>query len=252
MLPLAFTRSARLVVGALGVNVWASMILIPALYLGTLRGPAVLYAVLPLIALGLGTARRSPPLLLLAYPATLVPAVTRIPRLLSDAVYGPTTFALVGIGLVAYLLAAAALTAEEAPAPPERTRVLAAARAPLPARWRRRFRIYAGLTALSVATPVVLLIAANFAPRHLAFLGELYPGRVAAMRTLLNLGVLALVAGIHTSVYAGVLEHHRTGDAALEAEMSALRGEARRGRPRPLFYVAVLVALGLMIRLVLE
>src|SRR5689334_15728142 len=102
------------------------MIFIPAAYLGTLRGPAVLYAFLPLVALAFGVARRSPPMLLLAFPATLVPAVTRIPRLASDAVYGPWTFALVGVGLVAYLLAAAALTADDAPAPPERTRPLAA------------------------------------------------------------------------------------------------------------------------------
>lgn len=250
MLPSDAMWAGKLVVAALGVNVWASMVLIPGLYLGTLRGPAVLYALLPLVALAAGVGRRSPPILLLLVPALLVPALVRTPRLLSDAVYGPTTFALIAIGLTAYVFAAAALTGDDAPDPAERVRPLGGARAPMPPRWRRRFRIYRGLAVLSIVTPLVLLVAANFAPRHLAFLGELYPGRVASMRTLLNLGVLALALGIHVTTYAGVLELHRTGDPTLGGELTALRGEVRRARPRPIFYLAVLVALGLMFRLV--
>jgi hypothetical protein len=170
--------------------------------------------------------------------------------MVTSNVHGPVTFTLVAIGTVAYLFGVCFLSAfREAPAP-ERQKRLGAAGPPA-SRWRRRFRLYVSLAVLSAAFPCALIYAVNFSPTNQGFLRELYPGRVAAMQTLLNLGALALWLGIFGSHFLGLLRLHRTGDRALLADLERLRLETRRATPRPTFYAAVVCALGFMLLLVL-
>jgi len=198
-----------------------------------------------------GLVWRSQLILLFLYPAALLLPITYDVRIVSAGVYGPITFSVVAASLLAYLLGVSFLSAFRAPPPPGRVRKLSSASQPLPARWKRRFRIYAALAALSALYPTVLLYSVSFSPTNRLYLKELYPGRVAPMMALLDLGVLAVWLAVFGLYFLGVLRQHRTGDRALQQELERIRAEARRGVPRPIFYVAVVCALAFMGLLVL-
>ncbi len=233
---------------ALGVNVWVSLILVPALFTGALqrRSSAMFLAALPLVPLAIGAARRSPSWLLLVYPATLLGPILADFKILAAGVQGPVTFAIVAAGLVAYLFGAAFLTGLRDSPPPERMRRLPSAGPERPARWRRRSRIYAALTILSMAFPLTLIWAINFSKANQAFLKGMYPGRAGSLTLLLNLGALALWLALFASVFLAPLHKHRTGDRELAGAIESLRRRARRGAPRAVFYLAVLSALVFM------
>jgi hypothetical protein len=250
--PLA-RHASDLVASALGLNLWVSLVLVPGLFVGTFeRHPALmLFAPLPLVALGVGILRRSPLWLLLTYPATLLLPVAVDARVVAENAQGPVTFTLVGISLVGYLLGAAYLTGagstHHAPsdAHVERIRRLSSADR-VPNRWRRRTRIYVALAVLSAIFPAVLVYAVDFAPDTRAFLDKMYAEKASAMLALMNLGVLALWLGIYAIGFLAPLQHHRTGDRQLVRRLDELKQDARRGTPRLTFYVAVVAALGLM------
>jgi hypothetical protein len=128
-------------------------------------------------------------------------------------------------------------------------RTLSSAQQPTPERWRRRARVYTGLTVMSAVIPAVLLYSVNFEASNRAFLRELYPGRMDAMMTLLNLGVIGLWLGLYAWVFLGIVRPHRTGDRDLIVELAMLRSQTRRGRPRGVFYVGVVTALVFMLLL---
>ena len=77
-----------------------------------------------------------------------------------------------------------------------------------------------------------------------------YRPRVAAMSTLLNVAVLTLWLLLYLFVFLGVLKPHRTGDRDLVTDLAMTRAQARSGRPRLRFHLAVAAALGLMAALV--
>ena len=238
------------VAGALGVNLWVSLVLLPGFVAGALRtAPEQLIAMLPLAVLGMGVWRRSEGILLLGYPSALMVPIAFAPEMAQVHVYGPIRFAIVAVGLVGYLFGASLFTSFREPPPPVSLRPLASAARPVPPRWRRRFRVYTGLTALSLVFPLVLLYTVNFDETAREFLLRRYPGRVAALVTIMNLGAITFWIAIYFWFFLGVLRAHRTGDRDLLVDLGHLRRQGQRARPRPQFYLGVACALILMIAL---
>jgi hypothetical protein len=161
-------------------------------------------------------------------------------------VHGRWSFLVVAASLVGYLFSVSFFSSFHDPPAPARTRPLKAAAQPVPERWKRRFRLYAALTGLSALLPGALLYAINFDRDHLASMADRYPGRAGSLAALLNLGVLGLWMILFSWAFVGPLKRHRTGDPELAERLGRLRRAARRGSPRLLFYVWVLLALGLM------
>ena len=235
---------------ALGINVWISIVVLPGFFVGSMRDTGdVLVASLPLAALGVGLWRRSETGLLLVFPSALMIPVALAPQIVSSHVYGPIRFTIVAIGLIAYLFGVSFFSSFYEPPPPEKIRPLASSRHPTPPRWQRRFRMYRFLTIASVIFPALLLYTVNFDPASEAFVRQMFPGRFAGMTTVLNLGVVVAWVAIFNYFILGILKHHRTGDRTLIAELNGIRAQARRGRPRPVFFVGVACALGFMLLL---
>ncbi len=237
---------------ALGANLWVALVLLPGLVSGVLHsGPAQLTAILPLVVLGIGVWRRSDLVLLLGYPSALLIPVAFAPGMADVHVYGPIRFAIVAIGLVGYLFGASVFTSFREPAPPLAERPLSSATRPMAARWRRRFRIYAALAAISAVFPLVLLYTINFDGEVRELLKLKYPGRVAAFSTVMNLGAIGFWVAIYAGIFLGVLRRHRTGDRDLVVALEKLKRETRRARPRAQFYLGVAVARGRVLVLLL-
>jgi hypothetical protein len=237
---------------ALGINVWVSVVLLPGLFIGAVHGPtAVLVGAVPLAVLIVGLWLRSETVLLLAYPATILLPIGLAPAMASSYVYGPVRFTIVAVGVAAYLFGVSFFTTFHEPPPPISIRTLSSAQAGTPHRWRRRERVYWTLFALSLVFPAVLIAWVNFDPQIQADLGAKFPGRVALMTTVLNVGVIVLWLGVYHYAFLGVLRPHRTGDRDLATAIGIARADARSGRPRRRFYLGVLVALALMAVLLL-
>jgi hypothetical protein len=248
----SFARlGADVVAAALGLNVWVSLILVPGLFVGSFDRHLAfaVFAPVPLAALGVGIARKSPIWLLLTYPATLLIPVAIDPRTASENAQGPVTFALSAVSLVGFLFGSSYLTgapATRAGEAEERVRRLPATEKVAP-RWRRRTRIYVALALLSGIFPAALLYAVNFAGESRAYLHEMFgEDRTPALLALLNLGVLCLWLALYAIGFLGPLAHHRTGDRDLVRDLEQIRRDARQGKPRVIFYFAVLFALGFM------
>ena len=232
---------------ALGINVWVSVVLLPAFFVGALHGSTgIAIGAAPLAVLSVGLWLRSEAVLLLAYPAAVLLPIGLAPAMASSHVYGPIRFTIVALGVTAYLFGVSFFTTFHEPPPPVSTRTLSSAQAGTPHRWRRRERMYWTLFVLSLVFPATLIGWTNFDPEVQAYLGENYPGRVALMTTVLNVGVIVLWLAIYHYAFLGVLRPHRTGDRDIATALGIARADARIGRPRRRFYVGVLVALILM------
>lgn len=245
--PTRWRRFADLVAVLLGVNVWVSVVLLPELFVGAWHARATPFvAAMPLAVLAAGLWRRSELLLLLAFPAALLVPVAAAPEIVSAHVYGPLRFAVVASGLLAYLFGASFFTAFYEPPPPAHVRPLSSSAQPTAPRWRRRFRLYRGLTALSAAFPVGLLWAIEFDRQNQAFLHKNFPARATTLTTALELVAIGVWVALFAAFFLAPLRDHRTGDRAIAGELARLRAEAMRARPRPIFYVGVAAALGLV------
>jgi hypothetical protein len=242
---------ADVVAFALGTNVWVSIVILPGIFIGALRGWHALAALLPFAVLMLGLVRRSEGILLGLFPAAVLVPVGLQAQLASSQVYGPVRFSLVAIGVVAYLFGVSFFTTFHEPPAPRSVRALSSAQAGAPERWRRRERVYWMLTAMCVIVPTALIVRVNYSDSINAFLGEMYPGRVALMSTALTVGAIVLWLGIFQFAFLGVLRPHRTGDRDLQNAISQARADAKAGRPRARFYVAVAAALVAMLVLLL-
>jgi len=237
---------------ALGLNVWLALIFFPGLFIGAWSSKLhVVVAAMPLLALGFGVWRRSEALLLFGFPTALLLPVGVAPDLVTLHVYGPIHFAVVALGLVAYLFGASVFTSFYEPPEPVSTRPLASSLQPVPARWRRRARVYRYLVALSIAIPATLLYSLNFDDETREFIQRMYPGRAASFTAVVNLGLLAFWLVLYSRVFLQTLAEHRTGDRHMTTTLAVLRASLRRRSPRPAFYVAAAVALLLMAILVL-
>jgi hypothetical protein len=235
----------------LGLNVWLSLVLVPAVHVSAMHTTAqVLLVLLPLAPLFVGIWRRSEVALLGAFPSALLVPISVNPAIASPHLYGPVRFGIVATGIVAYLLSGSFFMAFHEPASPVSTRPLASASAARPSRWQRRERVYWQLTILAVLCPVMGLYWVNFDPAIASFLQQMYPGRVHGMSTLLNVAVLSLWLILYVHVFIGALRPHRTGDRDLVTTLAMARADAAKGRPRLRFHLAVAGALGFMALLV--
>ncbi|MEZ4366953.1 MAG: hypothetical protein R2939_11770 [Kofleriaceae bacterium] len=245
--PRRWRAYADAVALTLGLNVWVSVVLLPATFVQGLQGTGGLVAgALPLVVLALGLWRRSELALLLAFPAAVLVPIGVAPQIAAAHVYGPTRFALVSLGVAAYLFGVSFFSSFHEPPPPVSTRWLSSAQAGTPPRWKRRERVYWGLFALSLVFPGTLLVWVNFDAQVHAYLGQMYPGRLAQMITMLNVSAIVLWVAIYQFAFLGVLRPHRTGDRDLAVTMAEARASAARGRPRARFYFGVVGALLLM------
>ena len=242
---------ADVVAFALGTNVWISIVILPAIFVGALRGWHIATAILPFAVLILGLGRRSEAILLGLFPAAVLVPVGLQPQLASSHVYGPVRFTVVALGVVAYLFGVSFFTTFHEPPEPKSVRALSSAQAGTPERWQRRERVYWMLTAMCIVIPTVLIAWVNFDDAIEAYLGEMYPGRVALMTTALTVGAIVLWLGIFQFAFLGVLRPHRTGDRDLVTTLAQAKADAKAGKPRPRFYLAVAIALVAMAVLLL-
>jgi len=243
---------ADVVAFALGTNVWISIVILPAIFVGALHGSAhVAAAALPFAVLMLGLARRSEAVLLGLFPAAILVQVALQPLMASSYVYGPIRFTLVALGVIAYLFGVSFFTTWHEPPAPRSVRGLSSAQIGPAERWQRRERVYWMLTAMSLIIPTVLIAWVNFDSEIGDFLGEMYPGRVALMTTALTAGAIVLWLGIYHYAFLGVLRPHRTGDRDLVTALGQARTDAKTGKPRPRFYLSVALALIAMATLIL-
>ena len=242
---------ADVVAFTLGTNVWISIVILPAIFVGVLRTSGQLAAAaLPFTMLLLGLARRSEAILLGLFPAAVLVPVAINPAMASSHVYGPIRFLLVSIGVVAYLFGVSFFTTFHEPPAPRSVRGLSSAQGGPAERWQRRERVYWMLTGMSVVIPTVLMAWVNYDDAIADFLGEMYPGRVALMTTALSAGAILLWLIIYHYAFLGALRPHRTGDRDLVTALAQARTDAKAGKPRPRFYLAValaLVAMGALI-----
>ena len=235
---------ADVVALSLGVNVWFSVVLLPAMFVGAMHGASgVVVGAIPLLVLIVGILRRSEVALLLAFPATILLPIGLAPQIASSEVYGPVRFVIVTFGVLAYLFGIAFFTTFHEPPPPVSTRALASSKAGPPSRWRRRERVYWGLVVLAVVFPGAMIAWVNFDSGIQAYLGQMYPGRVALMTTMLDAAALALWLAIYHFAFLGVLRPHRTGDRDLLVAIGHAKADLRRGKPRRRFYLGVFAAL---------
>lgn len=247
-----FRAFADVVAFALGTNVWISIVILPAIFVGALRaGSHIAAAALPFLVLLLGLVRRSEAVLLGLFPAAILVPVALQPQMASSYVYGPIRFTLVAFGVVAYLFGVSFFTTWHEPPAPRSIRGLSSAQLGPPERWQRRERVYWMLTGMSVIIPTVLIAWVNFDSAIADYLGEMYPGRVALMTTALTAGAIVLWLGIYHYAFLGVLRPHRTGDRDLVDSLSRARSGAKIGKPRPRFYLSVALALAAMATLIL-
>lgn len=248
--PARWRAFADAVALALGINIWISIVVLPGLFVGSWRSAGdIIIGVLPLVTLGVGLMRRSEAILLLFFPSALMVPAALTPAIMSAHVYGPIRFVIVAVGLIAYLFGVSFFTSFYEPPPPESVRPLASSRRPVPPRWQRRFRIYRALAVLSVVFPIIMLYTVNFDPTSEAFLRQMFPGRFTQMTAVLDLAVIAAWVLIYLGCFLSVLRHHRAGDRILIADLGRIRAEAKRGKPRPVFYAGVVCALGFMLLL---
>jgi hypothetical protein len=203
----------------------------------------ILASILPFAMLMLGLARRSEIILLGLFPSALLVPISLNPALASTHVYGPIRFVLVALGVIAYLFSVSFFTTFHEPPAPKSVRPLSSAQVGPAPRWQRRERVYWMLTGMSVVIPIVLIAWVNFDESIADFLGEMYPGRVALMTTALTAGAIVLWLGIYHYAFLGVLRPHRTGDRDLVGALAQARTDAKTGKPRKRFYIAVTIAL---------
>ena len=243
---------ADVVAFALGTNVWISIVILPAIFVGALHGFwRTAAALLPEAVLLLGLQRRSEAILLGLFPAAVLVPVGLQPQLASQHVYGPIRFMLVALGVVAYLFGVAFFTTFHEPPAPKSVRGLSSAQAGPPPRWRRRERVYWMLTIMCLVIPAFLIAWVSYDDGIADYLGRMYPGRVALMTIALAVGAIVLWLIIFHYAFLGVLRPHRTGDRDLVTKLAQARADAKSGKPRSRFYLAVAIALAAMMGLLL-
>jgi hypothetical protein len=242
---------ADVVALTLGVNVWISIVILPAAFVHAVRGEYVFGMFLPAAVLAWGLWRRSEIILLGLFPAAVLVPVSLKPEIASAHVYGPIRFALVAAGVIAYLFGVSFFTTFHEPPAPRSIRPLSSAQQGVAERWRRRERVYWLLTAMSLVIPTVLIAWVNFDHGIEIYLQQMYPGRVALMTTALTVGAIVLWLAIYHYAFLGALRPHRTGDRDLVTALAQARADAKSGKPRSQFYLAVAFALVAMCGLIL-
>ncbi len=215
------------------------MILLPGVLAGALSGGAAALAATPPALLAAGLWRRSDALLLLGFPASLSAAAAAAPVVVSSHAYDPVRFAAIAASLAGYLLAASARGAGRSRPRAGRPLPMTAMSAP---RWRRRFRVYSGLAALSAIFPLALMYAVHFDAGNRAYVGAMYAGRSEAVTTALAALAVVAWAGVFAYAFSGPLFAHRKGDRALRAELGERKSGSAAGGGRSGLYLGIATA----------
>jgi hypothetical protein len=239
-------RTVSPIVLALGVNLWIVTDALPLL-LAAKDEPHWLWLLLlsspALIALAAGAWLRSAAALFVIVPLFIV-----VPSCLAGAEASARVLPMLALvpqalSLAAYLLAVAHALSTDAPAdvPPSATRRLR--QDPLPERWKRRLRVYRGLAATAIGFPLVLIAAIDLSPELTRQLSSSFGPHAPRMQALITVAAALLSVGVWRAYLVAPLQAHLQHDRDLAAAAEADRAHARRGRPRPAFYLAVAVAL---------
>lgn len=233
----------------LGLNLWVTFLLVPLLHLDSPPETTVVLCLVPLLALAAGVFFRQRVVLLGGYPLLLAVPTLVSPKLVGVNVYSPLTFCLVSISFVAYSVATVALL-QAIQAPPGEPDGKSLGKVRLDERWRRRVRIHRWMAVLAGLFPALLIFAVFLHPGIQQDLAAYYPRRGTAPQVFSGVLVLALWVVIFHAYFLTPLRSHIRGDPHLRYELRRLRSEARLGKPRPGFYVYVLMALVFMVLLV--
>jgi hypothetical protein len=235
---------------AVGANLWLVAVLLPlVLQRGWVTMPGrglvtlAVMMVLPVAALGFGLRRRSLLFLFVGFPFACA-----LPELLMGAgqpdLVGPAPLPLVAVVLVGYLLASAHALARADAAEdraPQSSAPLPSAVTPL--RWQRRIRVYRASVVLAGLIPSVLLFWTLGWPATResfeASFGTHHDEALAAAAA--GVGLLWVV--LYRLYFLGPLEGHLHHDRELRVQLEIAKRQAKRGRPRPAFYFAVVAAL---------
>ena len=243
-------KAPHLLAAALGLNLWVTMVVVPAVYMRRSVASAGLLWVLGAVGVGLlalGVLRRSRVVLLLVFPAALAAAPALEPAVAGPSVYSPLMLLPCAAALLLHYAGALALLAT-ANAPPTPTRLRPLTPAPRSPRQARQRRIYAGLAGLAGLTLVAMLAALHYRPGAAADLGAGAPESRAAAATVLTLFALGLWVGVFLVYYVGPLTLHLDDDRLTQAENIVARRRLRR-RPGLDFYFALALAVGLLLTL---
>lgn len=258
----------------LGLNLWFTTLLVP-LALARGQAPLWVWGTVPLFPLALFLSGRRPsgdayagdapvvldllaPLRLLAPLLTLVPGAELAQR--PEARTPPALLPLCALSLLAFLAAQSQALSRGGPPP------LAATPLPpqlgqatpgspinndLPQRWLRRALVYRGLAVYAAVLPGVLLYGLLLHPPTLHALRQGFSddAQRASFQAAGCGAVALLLVFVFQLALLGPLRVHLEHDRAVTAEQLALRQLARRGRPRPQFYLALLLSLASMILL---
>jgi hypothetical protein len=226
--------TGRILALALGLNLWLTMLVIPALHV---RAGITSAAVLGLLGLGsaavlaLGVQRSSRWLLLLGFPATLALAPALEPSLAGTAIYSPATLLPCAAALLGHLAGALHLVSGAgAPPPPARQKRLEGQ--PV---WThhlaRSVRMHVGIAVVAALCPATLLAAVHLRPGAAADLDRSFPDAVPAATVILDLVALGLFAGITFTYLLRPLLCHLDGDRLTLAEDMLERRRLQRASP---------------------
>jgi hypothetical protein len=238
--------TAGLLMGVLGLNVWAMLVLVPTLYnlsASAERPPIPLWLLFaPLPVLAWGGFRQSRVTLLALYPIGL--AVLSVALRGPHGIFTVFTFGLAALSLFGFLVGATILLEVQARRD-DAVAKRALALPPLSGKWRRRRRVYALLVVFSAAIPLSFLYTVDFHPAVGLHLQREYGAGAEEMQTLFMVGAMGLWLWLFHGLFMVPLEAHRRGDDDVRRELQALDRRSRL-HPRAGFYATVFVSLALM------
>ncbi len=238
-----------LVAGALGLNVWTTLLLVPVLHTantGVLQSRTPLWLlVLPVPLLVLGLYKLSRPLLLALFPISLgvLIAVFRGPT--GQGIFTVWTFGVAALSLLGYLVGSTIILEVQA----RQDDAVRSRQLPLPPlsnKWKRRRRVYLMLAIFAALIPLALIYTIDFHPATAKTLHKEYAGGAEEMQALFVVSALGLWLWLFATFFMTPLEQHRRGDSDVRRELIRLDKKSRRGRPQLSFYLVVAAALGLM------
>ena len=241
----------------LGANLWVVAVALPMLLaaharaLGGVSTPGLVAAsLLPLVALGVGAwlerVETQAWALLVAFPVLVVAPQALAAADVTARVVPAAATVLAAASLVAYLgsVVRAQARAERVVEGAAATRRLH--QDPVPSRWRRRLRVYRGFAVVALVFPLVLLGVVCLSPSFTASLEPAFGAQAPRAQAFAAVGVGLLWIVLLRAYVLAPLHGHLQHDRDLLRAMELDRRHARRGRPRPGFYFAVVVALAAM------
>lgn len=243
------TITGILVAGALGLNVWTTLLIVPVLHsasTGALhtRTPLWLLA-LPVPLLVVGLYRLNRVVLLALFPISLAVLIAVFRGPTGQGIFTVWTFGVAALSLLGYLVGSTIILevqAQKDDAVRSRTLPLP----PLSAKWSRRRRVYRMLAIFAALIPLAMIYTIDFHPGTARTLQKEYGAGAEEMQALFVVCALGLWLWLFATFFMTPMEQHRRGDSDVRRELMRLDKRSRRGRPRLGFYLVVAAALGLM------